>query len=128
VDSDLNAAARWIDDWQSSIEDRAARAKALSERVTGLRASARSRDGLVVVTVDSTGAIVDLRLDEQTRDRPAADTAHAILTVMRAAQANLAPLVRQAATEELGADDPTAKAIVTSYSRRFLAAPGSESD
>jgi len=128
VDPDLNAAARWVDDWQSSIEDRAARAKALSERVAGLRASARSRDGLVAVTVDSTGAVADLQLDERVRDRPAADTAHAILTVMRAAQAELAPLVRQAATEELGTNDPTTEAIVTSYTRRFSTAPGSESD
>jgi hypothetical protein len=47
---------------------------------------------------------------------------------MRAAQAKLAPLVRQAATEELGTDDPTAEAVITSYTRRFSTAPGSEGD
>lgn len=128
MEPDLNAAARWVDDWQSSIEDRATRARALAERVAGLRASARSRDDLVEVTVDATGAVVDLRLDERIRDRPAADTAHAILTVMRAAQAELAPLVRQAAIAELGSDDPTAEAVITSYTRRFSTAPGSEGE
>src|SRR5262245_51926621 len=56
----------------------------------------------------------------------AADTAHAILTVMRAAQAELAPLVRQAATDAFGADDPTADTVITSYTRRSSTVPGSE--
>jgi DNA-binding protein YbaB len=126
VNSDLNAAAQWVDEWQSSIEERAARARTLSDRVAGMRVSARSRDDLVEVTVDSTGAVVDLRLDERIRDRPATDISQAILAVMRAAQAELAPLVRRAADEEFGADDPTADAIVTSYTRRFSPPPDSE--
>jgi hypothetical protein len=106
-----------MNQWQSGMDERAARARALSERVAALRSSARSRDGSVDVTVDSAGAIVDLRLEEPIRSAP--DTAHAIMSVMREAQANLAPQVRRAAAEELGLDDPVTEAMVASYARRF---------
>jgi hypothetical protein len=59
-ESELDTAGRWVDDWQAGIEERATKAHALSERLAGLTATARSRDGLVEVTVGSSGVLTGL--------------------------------------------------------------------
>lgn len=71
---DLDAAERWVDDWQSGIEERAAQARDLSGQLAALTGTARSADRSVEVTVDSSGAVTDLRLDERIRDWSAART------------------------------------------------------
>src|SRR5439155_21885349 len=86
---DLDGAERWIGDWQAGIEERAARARALSSRLADVTATAISRDGLVEATVAASGAVVDLRLDERIRNRPAAETARQVLDTIGAAQAEL---------------------------------------
>ena len=72
---DLEAADRWIDDWESTIKQRAAQAKALSERAAGMTSTAHSKDGAVTVTVDSSGTVTGLKLSERIRSRPAHETA-----------------------------------------------------
>ncbi|TDB70814.1 YbaB/EbfC family nucleoid-associated protein [Micromonospora sp. KC723] len=119
----LEAAARRLDSWESSIVERAAQAKALSAQVQQLTGTARSPDLMVEVTVDSAGMLVDLRLDERTRHRPAADTARQILETTRAAYSDLLRQMTEATTGTLGDDDPTAVALVDSYRRRLDPGP-----
>lgn len=117
-EASVDAADRWVDDWQSGIEEQATRARALSRRLAGLSASAVSDDGLVEITVDSSGALSGLRLDEAARRQPAADTAAQILALSRQALARLAQQVAQAAAETVGADSLAGRAVVESYARR----------
>ena len=117
-DRNLDEAARLLDDWQAGIEERAARARQLAARLGALTAGARSADGLVSVTVGSSGAITGLELKEGIRDRPADDTARAILATVRAAQASLTAAVTAAAAETVGADSETGKAVIASYVSR----------
>jgi hypothetical protein len=116
---DLDAAERWVDDWQSSIEERAAQAQTLAGRIAGLSATARSDDRLVEVTVASSGAIDRLHLDERIRSQSAARTAEQILTTVRAAQARLAHLATEATAETIGLDTETGRAIANSFAARF---------
>jgi DNA-binding protein YbaB len=118
-DAALDAAQRWVDDWQSGIEEQAARARALSQRVSGLTATATSDDGLVEVTVGSSGALTGLRLDEAIRQRPAAQTAGQILAVTRAALARLTEQAAEAVAETVGEDSPTGQAVIDSYANRL---------
>ncbi|MDG4818926.1 YbaB/EbfC family nucleoid-associated protein [Micromonospora sp. WMMD956] len=118
----LDAATRRLDEWESSLADRAARAQALSARTRALTGSARSPDRAVEVTVDATGLLVDLRLDEQTRQHPAAHTARQIVATTRAAHADLLRQLTEATTQTLGDDDPAGRAIIDGYRRRL--APG----
>jgi hypothetical protein len=83
-----------------------------------LTASAHSDDGLVSVTVGSSGGITDLELKEGIRERPAAETARAIVTTLRAAQASLTAAVRDVTAEIVGADSETGKAVIASYVSR----------
>ncbi|MFG1674600.1 YbaB/EbfC family nucleoid-associated protein [Micromonospora sp. NPDC049282] len=115
----LDAAARRLDEWESGLAEQATRAKALSARTQALTGAARSDDGLVEVTVDASGLLADLRLDERTRQHSAAHTARQVLTTTRAARADLLRRLTEATAETLGADDPAARAIVEAHRRRL---------
>jgi hypothetical protein len=119
---DLDDAARLVDDWQAGIEARAAQARELASRLGALTASASSDDGLVSVTVGSSGGITDLELKEGIRERPAAETARAILATVRAAQTSLTAAAAAVTVETVGANSETGKAVIASYVSR-LGAP-----
>jgi hypothetical protein len=116
---ELDAAERLVDDWQARIEERAAAARQLSARLAELTGSARSDDGLVEVTVGPFGTVTGLDLDEGIRNRSAAATAQAILATMRAAQAALTEAATTATDETVGADTPTGRAVIASYTARL---------
>ncbi|WP_229402259.1 YbaB/EbfC family DNA-binding protein [Micromonospora okii] len=115
----LDEAARRLDDWESSVAARAARAKALSAQVQALTGTAASPDRRVQVTVDSSGLLVGLRLDESTRQNSAAQTARQILDTTRDARANLLRKVAEVATLTFDVGDPTPSLLVDSYRRRL---------
>lgn len=125
---DLQAVRSKVDAWQASIEARAARARELSARLTGLTATARDRDGLIAVTVNRGGVVTDLRLDDRVRAVPPAQLARAILAVMAGAQALLVDRVREAATETLGADSESARAVVASFAQQLHGVPPEDVD
>jgi hypothetical protein len=115
----LEEATRRLDDWESSIAARAARAKTLAEKIQALTGTAVSPDRRVQVTVDSSGLLVDLRLDESTRQNSAAHTARQILDTTRDARANLLKKVAEVATLTFDVGDPTPALLVDSYRRRL---------
>jgi DNA-binding protein YbaB len=118
-EADLDAAERRVNDWQSAIDQRAREARAVAERLAGLSATSRSRDGLVGVTVGSSGTVSGITLDERIRAQPAAETARQILVVMRQAQADLARQVAEATAASLDPGSDTGRAIVDLYARQF---------
>ena len=118
-DQDGDEAERMVDDWQAGIEARAARARELSARLAGLSARARSADELVTVTVGSAGGLIGLELDERIRERPAAETARAIMTTLRSARDRLTAAVAEVTAETMGADSPTGRAVIASYASRL---------
>lgn len=125
--ADLDAAERRIDAWQADIEKRAGRAATLSRRLAALSATARSDDGSVELSVDQAGVVTSLCLDESIRNRPAAQTAEQILSVMRLAQRLLARQASDATEETFGRDSETGRAVMASYSSRLAADPAGES-
>ena len=125
-DGDLDAAERMVDDWQAGFEERAERARELTTRLAALTVTARSRDGLVEVTLDTSGTVTGLRLDERVRQQSAARTAEGILAVFGAARTQLTRQVARVTGETLGAGSPTGQAIVASYTSRFGAHPDTD--
>ncbi|MEU8386667.1 YbaB/EbfC family DNA-binding protein [Micromonospora sp. NPDC048843] len=123
-DAALDAAERRLDEWETSLAERAERAKTLSAAMRGLTGTARNPDRTVDVTVDSAGLLIDLRLDERIRQQPAAHTARQILETTTAARADLLRQVSDAATQSSG-DDPSVQAIIDSYRSRLLPDQGS---
>ncbi|MEU8153124.1 YbaB/EbfC family DNA-binding protein [Micromonospora sp. NPDC048986] len=124
-DAALDAAERRLDEWESSLAERAERAKTLSATMRELTGTAHNADRTVDVTVDSAGLLIDLRLDERVRQQSAVHTARQILETTTAARADLLRQVSDAATQSLG-DDPSTQAIVDSYRSRLLPDQGSK--
>jgi DNA-binding protein YbaB len=116
--SDLDSAEQWVDDWQAGFEERAAQARELAARLTELKATARSEDGLVEVTVGSSGALVGLELDEDIRRQSAAKTAREILATLGAAQAAMTKAATAVTAETVGADSETGRAVIASFTAR----------
>ncbi|MGW5558197.1 YbaB/EbfC family nucleoid-associated protein [Micromonospora sp. NPDC003944] len=124
-DAALDAAERRLNEWETSLAERAARAKTLSATMRDLTGTARNADRTVDVTVDAAGLLIDLRLDERVRQHPAAHTAQQIMETTTAARADLLRQVREATTQSLG-DDPSAQAIIDSYRTRLIRDQGSD--
>ncbi|MFF0251302.1 YbaB/EbfC family DNA-binding protein [Micromonospora zamorensis] len=123
-DAALGAAGRRLDEWESSLAERAARAKTLSARMQELTGTAHNTDRTIDVTVECSGLLIGLRLDERIRQQPAARTAQQILETTRAARTDLLRQVRELTVEFLG-DDASAKAIIESYRSRLAGDEGS---
>jgi DNA-binding protein YbaB len=115
----FDAAEAMIDDWQTGIEARAAQAKELSTRLATLTATARSADDLVTVTVGASGDLTGLELDERIRNRPADETARAIMATLRTARGRLTAAVTEVTSETVGADSATGRAVIASYQGRI---------
>jgi len=116
--SDLDSAEQWVDDWQAGFEERAAQARELAARLSGLSVTARSEDGLVEVTVGASGALVGLELEEGIRRRPAAETAQEILATLGAAQTAMTKAATEVTAETVGADSETGRAVIASFTAR----------
>ncbi|SIR97025.1 YbaB/EbfC DNA-binding family protein [Micromonospora avicenniae] len=113
----LDAVAQRLDRWEASFADRAQRTRSLTSQIEALTGTAHSPDRTVEATVDPSGQLVDLRLDERIRHRPTAHIAEQIIAAARAAYADLLRQVTEVTREILG-DDPAGAAIVESYQRR----------
>ena len=108
-----------IEQWEHGFEERAARARALAERMSGLSATAHAGDGIVEVTVGSAGQITGLRLDEEIRRQPAAVTTRQILAAIGAAKASLARDFARVAAETVGLESVTGQAVMNSLNARL---------
>ncbi|GAA1416474.1 YbaB/EbfC family nucleoid-associated protein [Catellatospora coxensis] len=64
---DPEQAHQRIDDWQAAIEARAARARELAQRQGELAATVSVAEGSVTATVDHTGRLTTLKLDDRVR-------------------------------------------------------------
>jgi hypothetical protein len=116
---DLSAAHERIDEWESALRDRVTKATELANRTASLTGSARDRDGLAEVTVDSTGSMTQLWLSERVRHQSAAATAELVITTMRAAQSQLAHRMSAEAAAAYGPHSAATAAIIANVERRF---------
>lgn len=123
-DAALDAAGRRLDEWESSLAERAARAKTLSARMQELNGTATNTDRTVGVTVECSGLLIGLWLGERIRQQPAAHTAQQILETTAAARTDLLRQVHELTVEFLG-DDASARAIIDSYRSRLAGDQGS---
>jgi DNA-binding protein YbaB len=108
-----------LDRWATEVQAKADRYGELQREVTAVSATALSSDGSVTVSVDSGGAILDLRFTEQLKQLPASRMAEMVLTTMRRAQAKIADQVSEIVRERIGDDPVTADAMVNAYQSRF---------
>ena len=106
---------------RAEVEKLAADAAALSGRVARLSGMARSRDGLIEVTLDSSGVLSGLRLSDDVRRYSGSWIANQVLATARAARADLAARVRQTTLETVGKESALGRELVADYTRRMAA-------
>ncbi|MEU4470675.1 YbaB/EbfC family nucleoid-associated protein [Micromonospora sp. NPDC023888] len=108
---DPDGAMDRLAEWKGRLDQLATATDAMSERVQELRVTVADGNGLVEVTVDSAGALVDLRLGQRIQ-RVAPDVvARTIMSTIGLAKRQLADRAQEVIGETLGTDSPAARAI-----------------
>lgn len=108
-----------IDEWERSLSRRAEQAQELARRTADLTATARSRDGLVEVTVGAEGRVERIHLDERTRQQPAETTARDLMETLRAATALLFKQFQEATADTVGAETETGQMLIAGLRKRL---------
>lgn len=108
---DPDAARTYLHDWQQRIQDNAERARTVADRLATLRGSARDSNSLVEVTVDSAGALADVRFEPRSRGTAPETLSHAVLEAARLARRQVTERAQHLVTETLGPGSTTARAI-----------------
>lgn len=116
---DPDGAREHLAAWKGRIDKMAADTEAMRDRLQELRVTASDPNGLTEVSVDSTGALVGLRLTERIA-RVAPDTvASAIMATLGEARNRLADQSREVIADTVGTESPAARAIAESVDRHL---------
>lgn len=108
---DPDSAKEWLSAWKGRIDEMAANARAMSERMRELRVTATDPNGLAEVTVDSSGALVDLQLGRGIQ-RVAPDyAAKTIMNTIREAKLKLADRAQEIVAETMGTESAAAREV-----------------
>lgn len=113
-------------DWTRRAEEQAALAAVLSQRIEQTTASFESDGGELVVTVDSSGGMSDLRLTARAMRLPPGRLASLILDSTRRAQARMAERVVDEVSTLYGPGSDTASFVGGVYTSRFPKPPASK--
>ncbi|GIE77895.1 hypothetical protein Aph02nite_38450 [Actinoplanes philippinensis] len=115
---DPDASLTYLRGWQDRVERNAATARDTADRIAAVRGTARDGNDLTEVTVDSTGALLDIRFTDRIHRFPPSAVARAVLDASTAARRAAAGRAREIVTETLGPDSPAARAITAQIDSR----------
>ena len=117
----------------AGVDQWVAQARAKAERYQEMRAQAghvsvteSSKDGMVTVSIDSSGNVTDLRITDRVRELSGAEVAAEVLLTMRRAQARLPEKLAEVMAATIGDDPGTAETIVGNYRAKFPEPPSDE--
>ncbi|WP_232013989.1 YbaB/EbfC family nucleoid-associated protein [Glycomyces terrestris] len=123
---DPEASRQHLEAWKGRIDRLAADTQEMSTRFGELKAVGADPDGLVRVTVDSSGNMVDVQLSERTRRIDTEYTGRAILAAVAAARAQMAEASAQIISETLGSDSAAGQAIADRVRSQLMPQSGEE--
>lgn len=93
--ADLSDTRAWLADYRGRMEDLRGRAERAQAQLEGLSATASSRDGAVTVTVNGSGALLELRFGSRAEEMPRTRLAELVLSLSGEAAADAARQVRE---------------------------------
>jgi DNA-binding protein YbaB len=105
--------------WKGRIDKLAADTKAMSDRFQQLQVTKKDRDGLTEVTVDSTGALVELKLTREIERSSPDVVAATIMSTIRDAKAELAERSQEIIAETVGPESAAGQAIAAQVGDRL---------
>lgn len=109
--------------WKGRIDKLAADTKAMSDRLQELRVTTEDDNGLAEVTVDSSGALLDLRLGRQIQRVSPEVVAQAVMDAIRRAKGQLAERSQEIIAETVGTESAAARAIAERVGRQLRPDP-----
>ncbi|RQX19262.1 hypothetical protein DDE19_04795 [Micromonospora ureilytica] len=112
---DAEDARERLEAWQANASRRAADTQAASAGLRALRVTASDAHGIVEVTVDSTGAMADVRLSARAQRVSLEQTQQAIMGAYRNARVKLAEAAAEVVRETVGADSATGRALLAGF-------------
>jgi DNA-binding protein YbaB len=116
---DPDGAREQLAAWQGRIERLAADTKSMSDQMEQLRVTAADRDGLVEVTVDSSGSLIDLTLGPRFARVSSDVLARTIMDTVREAKRQVAARSQEVIEATLGTESPAARAIAARVRERL---------
>ncbi len=105
--------------WKERIDALAANTQAMSDQLREVRVTASDPGGLVEVTIDSTGSMVDLKLTDRTQRKDPSVVAQTILATLGEAKNRLAERSREIVAGTVGTESPAGRAIVDSVEQHL---------
>ncbi len=118
-DTDPDEMERRLSQWAQGFAEKAEQFHAMRTQVERVQVTESSRDGAVRVTVDSRGTLTDLAFTERIREMSPPDLAAQVMTCLRRAQQQLAPLIQDAMQATVGGEKPLVETVVSGYRERF---------
>jgi DNA-binding protein YbaB len=109
-----------LEAWKGRIDKLAADTKAMSDRFQGLQVTRKDRDGMAEVTVDSTGALVALKLTREIERSSPDVVAATIMSTIRDAKAELAERSQEIIADTIGTESAAARAIADRVGQQLL--------
>lgn len=117
--TDPDQAQRQLSQWAQGFAGQAERFGAMRAEVERIRVTESATDGAVRVTIDSSGAPIDLVLTDKIGGRPPSEVAALVMACLQRAQQQLAGQVRHAMAATVGAEEPVVEQVVSGYRQRF---------
>ncbi|MEU7907055.1 YbaB/EbfC family nucleoid-associated protein [Actinoplanes sp. NPDC049118] len=108
---DPDGAREYLRGWKGRVDRMAVDAKAVSERLGQLRVTAEDANAIAEVTIDSTGALVDIRFSERIQHAQPDVVSRAVMSAVREARSNAADRSRQIVLDIMGGESVAARAI-----------------
>ena len=96
-----------LERWATGVAAKAERYQDMQRQVTAVTSTESSPDGMVTVTVDSGGAVTELRITDQVRNLPGSAVAALVLKTMRQAQSRITGQVAEIMQSTVGGDPET---------------------
>ncbi|WP_051325201.1 YbaB/EbfC family nucleoid-associated protein [Glycomyces tenuis] len=112
---DVEGARERLEAWKAKAEQRAAETQAASEGLQALRITAGDDNGIAEVTVDSSGALVDIRLSSRIQRQAPEYTQTAVLGAYRNARKKLAEAAAEVVSDTVGSESATGKALMAGF-------------
>lgn len=120
---DPDGAREHLASWKGRIDRMAEDTEAMRARLQELRVTATDPNGLGEVSVDSTGALVELRLTDRIGQVSPDVVARAIMTTLGEARNRLADRSKEIIADTVGTESVAARAIADSVDRHLRREP-----
>lgn len=108
-----------IAQWRERVDRMAVDTKAMSDRLQEVRITASDGNGIVEVTIDANGRLMDLRLSDRIRRLGPEVVARTIMQTINAATGQVAERAQQIIADTIGTQSPMAREISERVGRQL---------